>query len=100
MIQVWILDKNGFYTGEVDFVEEPKENEITKPYEVGYIKGKWDFEIQDWVEGATEEEIVEWEDSKQIDICPEPTTEEKVTDLINQVTVMDEIIASLTLEVL
>lgn len=37
---------------------------------------------------------------KQIDICLEKTTEEKVEDLINQVTVMDEIIASLTLEVL
>lgn len=99
MIQVWLIDENNFYTGKCDFVEEPKENEITKPYEVGYVKGKWDFELQDWIEGATAEEIQEWKDNK-IDICPEKTTEEKVEDLINQVTVMDEIIASLTLEVL
>lgn len=77
MIQVWLIDENNFYTGKCDFVEEPKENEITKPYEVGYVKAKWDFELQDWIEGATAEEIQEWKDNK-IDICPTPTIEEQL----------------------
>ncbi|WP_410495007.1 hypothetical protein QTL86_12715 [Cellulosilyticum sp. ST5] len=45
----------------------------------------------------------EWEDEEppeQIDICPPKTTEQQVAELINQVTVMDQIIASITLEVL
>lgn len=62
-----------------------------------------DYELIDYVETISAKEYYqEWLENKdkQIDICPEKTTEEKVEDLINQVTVMDEIIASLTLEVL
>ena len=37
---------------------------------------------------------------KQIDNCPPKTTEQKLEELVTQVTIMDEIIANLTLEVL
>lgn len=36
---------------------------------------------------------------KQIDICPTKTTEQKIEELIGQVSFMDELIANLTLEV-
>lgn len=52
--------------------------------------------------GLSAQEVYEKELKRreQIDNCPPKTTEEKVEDLISQVTVMDEIIANLTLEVL
>ena len=37
---------------------------------------------------------------EQIDICPSKTTEEKLEELVEQVTMMDELIANLTLEVI
>lgn len=54
------------------------------------------------VTGQTAEEVYqEWLDNKdkQIDICPTKTTEEKLEELIGQVSLMDELIANLTLEV-
>lgn len=44
-----------------------------------------------------------WEDlepPQQIDICPTKTTEEKLEELIGEVSLMDELIANLTLEVI
>ena len=49
-------------------------------------------------EKTAEEVYNEWKD-KQIDICPTKTTEEKLEELIGQVSLMDELIANLTLEV-
>ncbi|WP_252229667.1 MULTISPECIES: hypothetical protein [unclassified Clostridium] len=34
-------------------------------YDKKYIKPKWDFEKEKWTEGATEEEIQEWEESNK-----------------------------------
>lgn len=84
MIQVWLLDSNGFYTGKVDFVEEPDKFQITVPYEIGYVKGKWNSDLQQWQEGATQEEIAAWEQENKIDICPEKTTEQKLEDLVSE----------------
>lgn len=81
MILVWLIDKNNFYTGEIEEVESPNEYQITKPYLFGYVKGKWDKELQEWVEGATEEEIKEWEQSQRIDICPVKTVEERLEEV-------------------
>ena len=62
MIQVWMLDKENYFTGESAFVEEVTKNMTTTPYNVGYIKGK--LVDDEWVEGATEEEIQEWINSR------------------------------------
>ena len=78
MIQIWKIDENNFFTGESYFVEEVKENHVTTPILVGYIKPFWTG--LDWTEGATEEEIEQFKD-KQIDICDEPTAEERITQL-------------------
>lgn len=34
-------------------------------YDKKYIKPKWDFNNKKWIEGATEEEIQEWEESNK-----------------------------------
>lgn len=55
------------------------------------------------ITGETAEEVYERflaNKDKQIDICPEKTTEEKLEGLIGQVSELDEIIANLSLEVL
>lgn len=80
MVQVFLIDEDGFYTGEDAWVEEPQKNEITEPYSVGYIRGKWDFEVKQWVEGATKEEILEWEEQDKIDICTSKTVEERLAE--------------------
>lgn len=79
MIQVWLTDRQGFYQGESTFVEELLENMTTEPLLIGYVKPKLVGGL--WIEGATEEEITEWKQSQQIDICPEPTAEEKIAQL-------------------
>lgn len=61
--QVWRIDDNGFYTGESYFVEEPSENEISEPIFVGYVKPKWNG--LEWMEGATEQEIQEWQEEQR-----------------------------------
>lgn len=50
---------------------------------------------------TAEEVYKEWLENKdkQIDICPTKTTEEKLEELIGQVSLIDELIANLTLEV-
>lgn len=77
MIQVWLLDENNFFIGESIFVEEVKEGMTTVPYLVGYVKGK--LVNDEWVEGATEEEIKIWQQSQ----CKqELTTDQMLTQLI------------------
>ncbi|WP_252246977.1 hypothetical protein [Clostridium sp. ZBS4] len=44
-------------------------------YDKKYIKPKWDFEKEKWTEGATEEEIKEWEE-KNKPKPKEPSTED------------------------
>lgn len=79
MIQVCLIDENGFYTGESKFVDEVTEGMTTVPYLVGHIKGK--LVNGEWTEGATEEEIAEWKISQeQTKICfNEPKTNEQLT---------------------
>lgn len=62
-MQVFIYDENGFYI-ESKFVDEISENMTTVPILIGRVKPKFDKELKEWVEGATQEEIKEWE-SKQ-----------------------------------
>lgn len=99
LMQVWLLDVNKFWTGECDFVKEVLENHATKNVSVGKVKPKWDRDLQDWIEGATEEEIQEWKDAQQIDNCPSKTTEEKVEELDQKLTDLQAMYFELLLEV-
>lgn len=94
MIQVYKIDENGFYTFETYDVEEPNEFEITTPCKTcednDFYKPKWTGET--WVEGATEEEIREWEEQDKIDIC-EPTDRERMDQLEGMVGMLAEQVA-------
>ncbi len=57
MIQVYKIDENGFYK-RIDEVEELDELCITTPMTIGYVKPKWNG--VEWIEGATQQEIYEW----------------------------------------
>lgn len=46
-------------------------------YDKKYIKPKWDFDNKKWTEGATQEEIKEWEESNK-PLPKEPTKEEQL----------------------
>lgn len=59
MIQVWIYDKDKVFV-ESKFVEEVGRNMTTVPLLVGYVKPF--FTGKEWIEGATPEEITQWED--------------------------------------
>ena len=81
MIQVWLLDEQNYFTGESIFVEEVADNMTTKPLLIGYVKAKWTGE--EWDEGATEEEIKEWQDTQQKTGKTElETMKEQLTQLI------------------
>ena len=81
MIQVWLLDEQNYFTGESIFVEEVADNMTTKPLLIGYVKAKWTGE--EWVEGAIEEEIKEWQDTQQKTGKTElETMKEQLTQLI------------------
>lgn len=77
MIQVWLLDENDFFTGESKFVDKLCNNMTSEPLTVGYIKAKWTG--TEWVEGATDEEIDEWNDSQ-----PEPSIPPKSNEELEQ----------------
>lgn len=88
MIQVWLIDENGFYINESKFVEKLEEGMTDIPLLVGYVKSK--FVNGEWIEGATEKEIEKWKDSQQIDICPEPTDKERITKLEEEKSILAE----------
>lgn len=78
MIQVWLLDENNFYKCESIFVKEVKENMTTVPLLVGYVKPK--FTGNEWVEGATTEEIQEYKANKIDNCSPVPALADLVLD--------------------
>lgn len=92
MIQIYKIDENGFYTFETYIVEEPNEFEITTPCNTSgentFYKPKWDDEK--WVEGATKEEIREWEEENKIDNCSEKTTEQKLEEAQEEIAHLKE----------
>lgn len=87
-------DKECIYQSQQYFNDTEKEKIKNSMYDsLSYLEPYELIEITDY-------EFETLINEKQIDNCPPKTTEEKVEDLISQVTVMDEIIANLTLEVL
>lgn len=89
MTQVFIIDCEGFYTGETKCVEEPSELEIVIPCntceEDTFYKPKWDE--GKWIEGATQKEI---DEANKIEICPEPTDKERITKLEEEKAILAE----------
>ena len=79
MIQVWLLDENNYFTGESIFVEEVTEQMTTEPLLIGYVKAKWTG--NEWVEGATEEELKEWEEAQP---KPQKTEQEFMKEQLTQ----------------
>lgn len=63
MIQVFLYDKNNIFT-ESKFVEEISNNMTTVPILIGYIKPKFNTDLNEWIEGATPQEVKEWEESQ------------------------------------
>ncbi len=68
MIQVWTYDENKVFVESI-FVDEVTQNMTTIPFLVGYIKPTFNEELEEWFEGATEEEIKAWEEENK----PKPT---------------------------
>ena len=68
MIQVWMYDKNNVFT-ESTFVEEVMKNMTTTPLLVGYVKPT--FTGREWIEGATDEEIKEWQETNKPNSQPQ-----------------------------
>lgn len=98
-MQVFIYDENGFYL-ESKFVDELGENMTTVPILVGRIKPKFDTKLNEWVEGATEEEIKEWENKQPVS---EPTELEvlrtKLDFATKQIEQQEELIVELAMKV-
>ncbi|WP_061343011.1 hypothetical protein, partial [Clostridium botulinum] len=59
----------------VQNIEKQEGQFLVNYYDKKYIKPKWDFEKEKWTEGATQEEIKEWEEESK-PIPKEPTKEE------------------------
>ncbi|WP_410497205.1 hypothetical protein QTL86_11090 [Cellulosilyticum sp. ST5] len=79
------------YDNILHYTLNEKEQLVKNDWQIANAMGKPKWTGTEWVDE---------EPPKQIDICPPKTTEQQVAELINQVTVMDQIIASITLEVL
>ena len=86
-MQVWLLDSDNFWTGRFDFVEEVTEGMTGIPLINEFVRSQ--LVNGEWVEGATEKEIKEYEDNK-IDICPGPTPEERIIKLEEEKSILAE----------
>lgn len=99
MIQVFIYDELGFFKSS-GFVDELKENMTTIPILVGCVKAKFDTKLNEWVEGATQEEIKEWESKQPVS---EPTEVEvlrtKLDFATKQLEQQEELIVELAMKV-
>lgn len=98
-MQVFIYDENGFYL-DSKFVNELGKNMTTEPILVGRIKPKYDTKLNEWVEGATEEEILEWKNKQPVS---EPTELEvlrtKLDFATKQIEQQEELIVELAMKV-
>ena len=77
MKQVWIYDENKIFI-TYSFVEEVIDNMTIVPLLVGYYKPTFNEDLQEWFEGATEEEIKQWEEENK------PLQEPTELELIKQ----------------
>lgn len=80
MIQVWLYNENKMFT-ETVLVNEVDRNMTTVPLLIGCVKPTFNEELQEWYEGATDEEIQQWKDENTV--VQEPTEVEILTDKIS-----------------
>ncbi len=78
-----IIDKNGcvvdscvlFIDNNPKYFELIEDMQIVDMYNGNLLKPKWDFEKEEWIESATQDEIKEWEE-KNKPVEKEPTETE------------------------
>lgn len=61
---MWIYDEQKFFIKTV-MTTQDIENSTTVGFNVGYVKPKFNEELQEWFEGATEEEIKQWQEENK-----------------------------------
>lgn len=91
MIQVWLIDNQGFYTNESKLVYEVGDNMTTVPLLVGYIKPQLVDGV--WQEGATEEEIKAWQEANRPPVAEE-TQEQKMARLEEHMSLLQDVVFS------
>ncbi|NFN80297.1 hypothetical protein FDF86_15385 [Clostridium botulinum] len=78
---VTVVDNSGYIL--INCIEKEKttdENICIKPLNnYSLVKPKWDFEKEEWIEGATQEEIQEWKEKNN----PKPVQPNE-TDLLQK----------------
>lgn len=97
MIQVWTYDENKVFVESI-FVDEVTQNMTTIPFLVGYIKPTFNEELEEWFEGATEEEIKAWEEENKPKPT-EPSTENEMEVLTARLNEVENVNAGLLLEI-
>lgn len=85
MIQVWTYDENKVFVESI-FVDEVTQNMTTIPFLVGYIKPTFNEELEEWFEGAIEEEIKEWQETNK----PKPQEPNKLELLKEELILLRE----------
>lgn len=86
-MRVYKLDSNNFYVTFTELTEENKDtlNYTAKQMTVGYVKPKFDFDLDEWVEGATQQEIDAWHEANR----PPIQEVDKITILEQQITTLE-----------
>lgn len=87
-----VIDADGYYVTLVLLIEQPDGSTALYAYTLGsgetlidasppsnLIKPRWTG--SEWTEGATEEEIVAWEQEHPTPPSPDPTPEQRITQL-------------------
>lgn len=107
MMQVWVIDQNGYFTGESKIILEKELTNlmITLPYTFGYIKGKWNG--TEWIEGATDEEIKAWQEKNKVIENTQVTEEQQLlsslllenANIKEQIKQQQELCSTLTLQI-
>ncbi|NFG25514.1 hypothetical protein FDF11_17515 [Clostridium botulinum] len=90
---VSVVDNDGYIL--INCIEKEKitdENICVKPLNnYSLVKPKWDFEKEEWIEGASEEEIKEWEESNK----PKPKESSETERLQKQLLETQALVAEL-----
>lgn len=91
-VSAYLLDEDGYIIENVYITEdEITEFTITEPIQAFYWKAKWNFESKQWEEGGAEPEPTE-------PTTPQPTTEERIMQLVNKIAEMELAVMYLSLE--
>lgn len=103
-MMVFQLDENNFYIGFIELTEENKNNlNYTKVSIIdGYCRPRFNHETQEWIEGATEEEIKIWEEANKVEspVDGMEVLESKVKELEENQVGQDSIIDDLIFEII